>query len=687
MASAPASKSSVSYNFSTSILVVAICIIFISNYSYASTSQQSITGTLTVPCVFSVNTISANAIYIQPQNVVISYTLNALVSCTTSLSGNIQVYNSINNIVFYTQSLTATNQGQNPTTNTLTINSLIFTPGSYNAKVYFSGGGVSNFSTAQFQVVTNANIVVSNLVISPNPATAGSILSVTQNTLNDGGAASSNTVIHLTVTGPNGFSSGLTQSIASLASGQSETTYISAPSFTPSPGIYTMIANVSYDTSTGALAYSNNVIVTYTVTPSTSTGGGSGTSGGIVQGNLPIPTTSIAQVLFPVMPLFTTVIQGNTTLSQLGVTNNGTSYVWVNFTPQQLPFGYLSVSSSSLYIPPRQTTYIEISFKSGSRDPIGTYILPINVSVAVPGSKPALGSTYLALRIRNITESSPIPLRSTSLQNKSKDIFSQVQVYNPSNITIFDAIISTILPKIIAPDISKFLLSGAVNNITVTNGEYVLTWRIPVLQPHASTFLYYSVRNVSNPQVFIEPITTLTVPSAAQAPLRVFDMKIPTFYVNQPNQISITTLYIGSNVTNVTFDLSAPSSVSVLNPYQAYEAYPNGVISPKFNISGIPNPGTYLLQLSITGIKNQSFTIPIIVLGQQPPPQVIQQNTGIPSIYLYGALALIVLAVIVILIRRRGGIGINRVEYRPDRAQKLIRIREQMKRSERESNE
>ena len=122
------------------------------------------------------------------------------------------------------------------------------------------------------------------------------------------------------------------------------------------------------------------------------------------------------------------------------------------------------------------------------------------------------------------------------------------------------------LPLSITSNPLGIILSGAISNVSVISNQYLLSWRIPTLKPHATEILSFAMNNVSTPQYFYGPITSITTLSTTNLTvLRIFNINVPTFYVNKPNNITVSAIYTGTNVSNITFCLIlAISSALVL---------------------------------------------------------------------------------------------------------------------------
>jgi hypothetical protein len=768
------------------LLFLLILNVTVLGTAYGNSQPVIINATVTVTCPFSL-TLSPSSIYIQQAGASIPYSIKTLTACTTSVSGNVMVENTISNTIYDTISANFANIGQTPTNGVFTISPNVLQQGTSSALFSESSSMLSNYTTAHFQAFSAANITITSLNVSPSSPSQGAQITITANSFNDGSLASSNMILNIEINGPGDFTLSTNTPITDLSPGQSEVTQLNIGGATGSSGVYTVTTNVSYSTTlnVNSMVYTVNSIsrsvnATYTVpSPSSGTGGGGGTGGlgqqkpvvtqissscysisniaalnsfsvsvlgqnvnvldnfitpnytgvtvngqpfylypGIsydVNGTkgitislqsvsyipvlhtvtvlicqtAPVPT-GVASLVYTQMPILTSLLAGNSTIVPIGLHNAGGLPLWANLSTPMLQYGTLSFSSNSLYLLPDQTVLVQMYFKAND-NASGSHITPINVTVTLPNGKPASGQFYTGFSITQPETSVPIYLRSSSFTLATNEILTQYSIYNPTNSPISNAELSALMPLDITNNVQSIVLSGEVGNLTTRSNQYVLDWRIPLLQPHGTALIAFSVSNVVTPEYFFQPITTFSTTTQSNvSTVRVFNLDVPTFYVDQQYNISVGSIYTGANQTNLTISLVPPVGVVVKNQVQKYSVFQNTVLNTEFHVYPISTSGTYLFELEIRGgTVNDTYAIPVVVLqyNQTLPPVRIQAPSGlslaaIGSYALYIAAAIIVLFVVFGFVRRRRG-----PRYDVKRAEELARVKQRVRRDlEKESN-
>jgi hypothetical protein len=382
------------------------------------------------------------------------------------------------------------------------------------------------------------------------------------------------------------------------------------------------------------------------------------------------------------------VIAGNSTITEFGISNNGNTPLWANFTIPTVPFGFISLSADSVYMLPGQSLQVQILLASKPNAVPNIYIMPINMSVTTAGGKPTRGQFYTGLRISPAQQTSPVYLRSSIFSTASNQVITQYSIYNPLNKSVYNTRIATQLPITITNQISSIVLSGTNYNISVLNNQYILTWNIPLLQPRATSIVAFAVSNVSTPQYFYNPITSITTLSASNGTrFRIFNIQVPTFYVAQKNNITVDAMYTGTNESNVSVSLVPPAGVVVENQLQRFKVFPNTVVNAKFNVQAIQESGTYLFSLLVTGpFVNQSFSIPVIVLQNQtisvPPPS--NSISAVATVQFYERwIAYVIIGVIALILILTGYYAYKRTTlsgYNKERSEELMRMKHRVTR-------
>ncbi len=748
---------------------------------YGNSNVVVVSADVGVICPFSL-TLSPSSLYVKQAGASIPYSIKALTQCTTSVTGNLIVENTLTSNVYDTINANFANVGQTPTNGFFTISPSVLQLGTSKATFTENSLNTSNSTSASFPVFSAANILIQSLNVSPSSPSVGSDITLTINVVNDGSLASSNMIWNVKIDGPSGFTYVTnTPGLSGLSPGANEVSSFSISGVTSTSGLYTVISNVSYQTTVNSVTVneiSSNAINTYTV-PSPSGGGSGGGGGGggsgqqrpiinpinstcfqvsniaqlntfsvtilgqtvrvtdnfitpnytgvTANGNFlelypglkfyvngttgitlflknvsyipvlhtvtidicqssPVPT-GISSLAYTSMPLVTSVIAGNSTVASIGLRNAGITPLWANITIPRLPYGTISLSANSIYMLPGQTLLVQMLFHAFN-DTSGSYITPVNITVTAQGESPASSKFYIGFTIVQPQSKAPDVLRSTSFIESGHQILTQYSIYNPTNAPIYNARLTALLPASITNSTNKILLSGPVGNITTINSQYILGWRIPVLQPHGTSIFSFAVSNVSTPEYFFSPITTFSVLVVNNASnVRIFDLHVPTFYVGQQYNITLSSLYTGTNQTNLTISLQPPLGVAVRNQAQVYRVFPNTMMQTNFYVYPISESGTYLFQLTIKGGGvNGTYSIPVVVLQQNQllPPASNQTGTGSVSqglgdyIPYIAAGAVIALLVAILLISAYGRARGSRYNVR--RAEELSKVKQRVRR-------
>ncbi len=677
------------------VLITLVLTAIASGFAASSSSPPAtVNATINVNCPFSIVLSPTAPVFIRIGYITVNYSIKSSVSCSAiALVGNFVLSNITTDATYYTTDLQFNSVSPIPINGVIAVNAVNIPQSDDKVAMTLSYGSFSNFSTNSLTVLTPAVISVNSLVVSPSSPGIDAQISIATNTVNLGSLAATNMLLNLTITGP-GLTYTTNQVLPSLSPTQSESTQFFITGVTSNYGTYTVAANVSYQTifTENGVTYTYNQISTtvyssYTIPSPTSPpsphGGGLPPNITITQ----IPT-AISTLVFEQMPIISTVTPGNSTLAQVALYNNDNMPIWVNITvPKALQFGGVNLSATSIYILPNSTQFVELLISAFKNATQNTYLVIFNTTVTAVGEKPAHGQFYTGVQVRTFQKNNPVVLRSTTYTASTGRVLTQYSVYNPFNITLYSTTISAELPTSITTNPLGIVLSGAVNNVTVKNGEYILNWRIPILQPHATSILAFTINNVTTPQYFFNPITsTSTLSQYNTTRLRVFNIVAPTFYVNQGNNITVSAIYTGTNATNLTFSLVPPVDIVVYNQLQVFHAFPNTIIDAKFWVAPIKASGTYLFNLLIRGTySNQSFSIPVIVLQNQtaavPPTNSVTQVGAIRTYEIateivLGAAALIVVALAGYVAYKR----VNVPRYNKGRAEEMSRMKQRVKR-------
>ena len=549
--------------------------------------------------------------------------------------------------------------------------------------------------------MSQANLSISS-ISTREPIFPGSPVSLIVVVKNSGSLSSNDTVLRLYISGPSGFATNFSYALSPILPDSNETLSFTLSRATPVPGTYNVAGNVTYVSvyTSGSYHYVSGMLVSpnfktsYLVSPLPQIPHRPQPTGYFPVPAASVPPTPIGNISFTEFPLLTTMVNGSSSILPLRIYNNGTSPIWVNITNYFNETVRLSPSARNIYLLGHQGLRTDILASVNRTVSEGYYVVPLNISVSAPSSKLVLEHLFLGISVRNRFHLNPAIFNNLMLENLSRDASGQIDVTNPYNTTLFNSTLSLMLPLSAVNTSSDISLAGAVGNVSVFGSDYLLQWRVPEILPNQNYSVYYTLSNVQNPDSLQSFITTFAQPSTIpESVLTLLDVDVPIFYVNQSDSISVTTLYVGADQENISFYLLAPSTVPVINPKVAFHAYPNMVLAPQFNISGIKTPGTYMLSLEVVGHGiNHTYSIPIVVLPAKPAVAPSSVPTALPSLPITGqkyiingareyadalSLAIVIIVVVVATIK-----NLRKAKRSRKRMHELSELKERIQRGE-----
>jgi hypothetical protein len=668
-------------------------------FTMANTSQtvNAVITVLPEGCPFSLSLVSTYAVYLIPTDANLTYSINAIGSeCSgrTSVSGNIIVRNSTTDLQVYSGNFSYSGIGTAMFTNTIAVNTVKISHGDFVATASFANSlGASNSSALSFQALYPANLILSNLAISPSSPTINSQVTLSGTVSNKGDIAAGNVVLNFLFSGSN---TTLTehQPLSSMPPGSSSSFQISFSNVSSVLGAWSADENVTYNSildERGTVFGSNYIAsksqsISYLVVKQPS-----GSSSTPAQ-QLPPPPSAVGLLRFSEVPLFLGMLNGTSASAQIGLSNNASVPIWVNMSVPKISSVSLMLSSTDVYLPAKESQFVGASVETTNKTMLGTYVIPINFTAAAVGGSAVNGSFYINFNVQNRTSNNTVT-QTISLLNYSKQASAALQVRNPTNRTIFNATVSVKLPVFTAANASDIIPSGQIATVSRIDNLYVINYTISKLGPKESTYLYYTVKDVKAPE-YLDDASTSFISRSVQSnsTLRITDISVPTFYKGKSGYINVTALYVGGNAGNVSFRLGAPPGIVVSNQYQPYMAFSNQLLRASFQIGGISQTGTYLLTLyaSAPG-TNQSYSIPILVIqGIQGNATAVAPNgeilvgNGVVLANLYAQNPLLFALVPFIIILVAYGIyrarRLPRHRLRKEKAEGIARLKEQIER-------
>lgn len=654
----------------------------------ANTSISSLQANVTVACPFYLS-LNSLPLYIRGNSINLNYTTYTTALCTIqNLAGNITLKYKGNGTVAYFSSLSG-NALETPVTfNILPINTLALHPSDYIAVLNFSTFKSMNSSSRSITIVNNVNITMTSFSVSPITVALGAPVTFYANITNNGELASNTITIKISIAGPAGQNYLLTEPVGALAPNQTAQLAFQITNVTGVFGGYTARANATYF-SNNALESSNTKAASYQVPTPPSGGGGGG--GGPSSGPMPTPgnvIASIPQIAFTELPFFSSMFTGTATISEIGIKNIMTVPETVSF---QIPKFYdtiLSISSNSLYLLPGQAVSVKVSFYPDNLPP-GMYSVPLNITVKAPDGSSVTKTQYLTYSIVNKTsEVSVLTQISLSLGNATV----LLQLNGARNATERNASLMATLPPLIVANASQISAGMLPSSVTLVNGVPRISWLVPYLPAGKNITVSYVITNPNQVGLLTlaQDMFIMQSQPTPESLLRLINLQVPTLHTNSDGNITVDALYTDTYQRMVYFTLTSQSSLKVINPIQVVNAISNKLIERTFTVAAGNENGTFLLNLGIsTNGASLNYSIPVLVVpGPAMPITTVPQNAiviTIPGNAYADLMTLLVILLIVLLLylilhRRREHFIYRR--KRISRAEQLIRVHEQIRRSQ-----
>ncbi|MEM3290782.1 MAG: hypothetical protein QW046_04625 [Candidatus Micrarchaeaceae archaeon] len=660
-------------------IVVAIALLALQIIASANGffPQSNVIGRVSVVCPFSV-TLNMSQNYAPLRNITANYTLKTIAPCNlTNATGYFTIYNSTNISVFYKPIIykgRINNISSPPSNISISVSNL--TSANYSAVLKFTSMNYTNFSKRSFRILGTPPNLILRTFSSSGPtnqySTEGFFVSIE----NIGDFASQNATLAITITGPANYT--LNYTVQALAPGQFSNKSISVGSpITSVPGYYTATAKVYYFVN-GIKKVSNALSASYGVFSPTPK-------------PVPKPTvTPIPQFSLTSFPYLVTAAQGTMQSSYLGISDTAgvPEQILVSVPPEYSQL--VSLSTNSITLSPGGSASISLLL-SAPKGFFGSFTIPINITARIANSTYS-ATDYMTYSISRYNMTSSIASVQVTLTNATKNAQGVIEISNPTNANLTNAVFETTLPEFVTSSIGNLKAYGMPNNVSIVNGLYTIKWFISSLPKGQSAYAYYSIANVSNPTLLTRFQNVLTAPSLPKPSsiLRLLSISSPTFYTNSTASISMNLLYTGTAPQQVFFAVTAPYGISVPKPSFYINATPNEFITLSIPIVTTSATGTFMVSIfASTAGANITSSLPILVLPALPKPTTtVPQTTTVPAISLppisaptiliFSFISVIILGAAIAYTARRVR---NRPRYDNERLAHALRIRERIKRS------
>lgn len=667
----------------------------------ASGGSNSVQANVMVICPFSLSS-NALSVYTTGNDILLNYTVFTRASCDIShLQGSFTLEYSSNDVAVLSTSLNVNTVTQNSALyQLLPINSLALQPGGYRAVFDFATYGTSNESAHIFVLVSPINITVQSFAVSPASVSLGSTLAFSANIINNGQLASGPISTSIVIAGPQSVT--IHGSASALSPGQSEMLNFVLGNVTGAVGSYTAGFFATF-TSGNAILLSNLKSTPYQVVQPPAPSQSSGP---------PPPSEAVATVpklSFSEMPFYSSLTSGSSAISNFGFGDTSSDPITVNFSVPRAFSNILGLSTYKAYLLPGENLLLQLFFNSGSLVDSGTYVVPLNISVSSQNGAPVSRTQFLTYVVSKSSTNVSMYNQISTLNNTAVVTTTLVGAANTS---LTNSTLVTRLPGSVVSDASQVKTYGLPATVTAVNSSFgmaasmqrekqhalflptgsgatpayiLITWLVPYLPAGKSVTLSYTINNPRNIGLLPSVQNLLVVKSqpATSGVLKVVSIGAPTFYTDSVNKVTVGVLYTGTSLQDVKFTMTTTGTETVINPVQFVNASPNQLLQTTFNVRTGNTTGTDLFALSITALNaTVNYTLPVFVMQKSASATTTIAQAPISGAaivrgaeYVAGAAAIAIAVFLIISLRKRP-------RYKAERAKELIRLREQIKRSD-----
>ena len=582
----------------------------------------STTTIAAITCPFNLALSTSSQFYLLPPSILFNYTASTTGSCAPSAPfvGKLDLFRNGSVSVYETVPVAVPQLQLGKTSGTINLNSANLTSGTYVAQFRLSTANNQNSSSTSFYILPPAKLLITNFTVEPSNVTQGSGLSLVQDISNLGGLSSTNTTLNIAVSGPNNFYDSIHQNLGAIGTGNIQTVIQQLVGDSDIAGLYTITESVSFSSNltVGSVTYSSGVLMSNTQIGSYVVVYTKSTARNATQNytqQLPVPPSSIGAMAISSAPVYSRVLIGNTTTSYLGLTNIKNATVAVKLTTPNVPYGVLISSIKSFFVNGGTTEYVQFVFTPYLNATPGIYNFPIHISVDDSGTI-VNGTVHSIFDIEKKNNAVVNYDTEAQTSNYGKNLTVSINLHNPTNLVINNTVMFVKFPSFAAP-ITGISLAGAQANETSYRGETSLEWLMPFIQPHHSTQLGYSVSNITDLPLLLQPFTDITSTAGSAAPTFTLMSVAPNNVTSGKNIIlTVIGLYQGMYQPGMTLQLSPTSdlAVKVETPIQlVYNVMQSQIISTAFEI--VPSAvGNTTLKIALKGMNiNQTGYFPISV--------------------------------------------------------------------------
>ncbi len=650
------------------LLVILTCT------AMASNSQQ-ISASLPVGCPFYLN-FNTLPTYPKTGSISLAYIVHSQASCTIPpATGTLEVVQTSSNQLVLSNTVSISSIGNTAATYNVLLDTNTVANTTYTASIVLTGGGISNSSTASFSLLNPANMLITGLSTAPS-LSIGSQVTINIGLKNTGQYSTTGSTLYLTVNGPASYSN--TYSVIGLLPGQSLNTSITIGSIANLPGTYTISIYNTYSFM-GANYISNSQETSYTASVPHSQ---HSSSAGVIQ-QIAIPIQPLPNLVLNTAPFIISAPALSQSITTLDSSNPGQTAYTVNFSIPDAYSGLVKLSADSEYLLPNQQQSLQVLISPNQSFKSGSYVVPLNISINRNGLR-SNRTEYMVINVYNASQKKLQAINFVSITNYTAAAQGVIEINNPSGSNVSNATLQTLVPAALVSNQSQITTQGLQSKISKVQDFYTISWQLPFLRSNSSSFAYYEISKPTS-QLLLENIQNVLMqpqPTKQSSIITLLNTVIPPFYTNSSGTLQLQALYTGTGEQQINFTLTSASGITIKNALQSINATPNQLISPSFTILTSAVQGTFLVYVKVIAQGyNYSYAMPLTVMPNQTG-HVSVASAGaatqpqIPYFYAVTAIALIILTSILIMARRKLGMP----KYTPERAERMVRLREQIKR-------
>ncbi|MFP3279122.1 MAG: hypothetical protein RXP92_02340, partial [Candidatus Micrarchaeota archaeon] len=446
----------------------AIILTFFTLFGLAFAATSSVTASVTVVCPgkASINVLPA---YMKFLNISLNYSLEQTANCIIpNATGTFSIINKLNSTSVFSKRVAFYNVSSIEKQNlSISSNALVNT-------TYYAVLNLTELSykiqgiSSTFELV-NPAIITTNVSAFPSTASPSTPILIKINLYNKGSLASSNIIINTSISGPQQIK--LIYTASPLSPGGAENISYTITNLT-SAGLYNVNVYSSYNTILGHEVLNSTSHASTSFTISTPTPPPSPSPTPTPKPSpipVPKPVTPIPGISLVSAPLIVSSSVGSSTLSQLSLINTANTTELVNITVAKPYSSLVQLSASSFFIKPNENIAVQLAFIANSTLKPGIYTIPIDISASIKNKTRSITEymQFYAYSKQNSSITSQIVLANNT--NIANGI---LKIANPTNKTLFNVRVSTMLPKGLVSNISDITAYGLINNITESNGYY-----------------------------------------------------------------------------------------------------------------------------------------------------------------------------------------------------------------------